>query len=802
MATVGHDLRVGLRGLRRDWLVNLVAALSLALALAGNTTVFSVINAVLYRPLPYPEADRIVLMGEREAGAPQTLTASPANFLDWDERNRAFGDLGGFQPGQVSIGLSDRPVTAPSARVSPIFFEILGANPTRGRTFESAEGFLGQHRVAMVTETFLANQFAGLTEPVGATVLINGEAHTLVGVLPADFEFFLPGIHVWLPLALDPAATSRDERSVFVLGRLRDEVTMEQAKENMQSIWDDLVAEYPESNSGYVIDVLNYRNEIPNEQGRVLFGLVQGAVFFVLLIACVNIANLLSARGQRRQREIALRVVLGAGRFHILRQLLIESLILATVAGAAGLLLAWMTVRAVGTSFAGAVPGAYVPAMEPPVLLFSLAITVVAAFLFGLIPAAQALRVDLASTLKEGGRGATGDVRKKLLSRGLVVAEIALSLVLLAGASMMVDGFRGLRNADPGFDDTNLLTVPVSLPVDGTDQRLNMVDDLTAAAAQVRGVRSATVASALPLNVFATTDAFTIVGRDHPDGEARPRALWAATPPDYLESLSIPMVRGRFFTGADRADASDVAVVNETLAERFWPGEDPIGERVEFRGRVREIVGIVGNTRQSLISTDVASPGSESVIFVPLAQQIGSAVFMLVRTGDEPHAVDTALRQSLQQVHPQMGVGRMQTLDEIVDQMFVGIDSINTLLTAFGYLALFLAAIGTYGVLAYNVAQRRQEIGVRVAIGARGADVVRMITWQGLSLGLIGVAIGAPFIFMLVRALNAVLQNLGVVNPLTGVLVAVVLLAATALASFLPALRASRMDPVTALRLD
>ncbi|NKB86968.1 MAG: FtsX-like permease family protein [Acidobacteria bacterium] len=802
MATVGHDLRVGFRGLRRDWLVNLVAALSLALALAGNTTVFSVINAVLYRPLPYPDAHRIVLMGEREASAPQTLTASPANFLDWDERNRAFGDLAGFQPGQASIGFGDRPVTSPSARVSPIFFEILGANPTRGRTFVPSEGFLGEHRVAMVTETLLANRFPDLPDPVGATVTINGEAHTLVGVLPADFEFFLPGIHVWLPLALDPAATSRDERSVFVLGRLLDDVTMEQAKENMGSIWDDLVAEYPESNSGYVIDVLNYRHEIPNDQGRAMFGLVQGAVFFVLLIACVNIANLLSARGERRRREIALRVVLGAGRFHILRQLLVESFLLAALAGAAGMFIAWMTVRAAATSFAGAVPGAYVPAMEPSVLLFSLAVTLVAAILFGLVPAAQALRVDLAGTLKEGGRGATGDVRKKFLSRGLVVAEIAMSLVLLAGASMMVDGFRGVRNADPGFDDTNLLTVPMSLPVDGTDRRLNMVAELTSAASSIRGVRTATVASALPLNVFATTDAFTIVGRPHAEGDARPRALWAATPPDYLESLAIPMVRGRYFDDGDRDDTGDVAVVNETLAERFWPETDPIGERIEFRGRVREIVGIIGNTRQSLISTDVASPGSESVIFVPLAQQIGSAVFLLVRTGDEPHAFDTPLRVGLQNVHSQVGVGRMQTLDEIVDQMFVGIDAVNVLLTAFGYLALFLAAIGTYGVLAYNVAQRRQEIGVRVAVGARRADVVRMITWQGLSLGLIGVAIGAPFIWMLVRALNAVLQNLGVVNPLTAVAVAVVLLIATALASFLPALRASRMDPVTALRLD
>jgi len=802
MATVAHDIRVGVRGLRRHWMINLVAAASLALALAGNTTVFSLVNAVLYRPLPYPAADRIVLMGEREEGAPQTLTASQANFRDLKERNRAFGDLAGFQPGQATIGTGERPVTAPSARVSPSFFEILGANPTQGRALTAEEGFLGQHRVVLVTEALLATRLPELTEPVGAQVIVNGEQHTVVGVLPDDFEFFLPGIQIWLPLALDPNAISRDERAVFVLGRLRDGVTMDQAKENMQSIWEDLVEEYPESNRGYMLDVLNYRNEIPNEQGRAMFALIQGAVFFVLLIACVNIANLLSARGQRRRREIALRVVLGAGRLHIIRQLLIESFILATLAGAAGLFLAWAAVRATGAQFAGIVPGAYVPALDGTVLLFSLAVTAVAAVLFGLVPAAQALRVDLAGTLKDGGRGATGDVRKKLLSRSLVVAEIALSMVLLAGASMMVDGFRGVRDADPGFDDTNLLTMPVSLPVKGNAERLNMVAELETRAASISGVSDVTVASALPLNVFATSDAFTVVGREHPDGEARPRALWAATPPDYLESLSIALVRGRYFDASDRDDSSRVAVVNETLAGRFWPDGDPIGERIDFRGEVREIVGIIGDTRQSLISTDVATPGSESVVFVPLAQRVGSTVFLLVRTGDEPHTVDTPLRQSLQRVHAQLGIGRMQTLDEIVDQMFVGIDFMNLLLTGFGYLALFLAAIGTYGVLAYNVAQRRQEIGVRVALGARGADVVKMITWQGVTLGLVGVAIGSPFILVLVRTLNAVLQNLGVVNPITALVVALVLLASTAVASFLPAVRAARMDPANALRLD
>ncbi len=802
MATVGHDIRVGLRGLRRDWLVNLIAGASLAIALAANTTVFSMVNAILYRPLPYPAPERIVLMGEREVGAPQTLTASAANFRDLDERNRAFGDLAGFQPGQATIGLGDRPVTAPSARVSPAFLEILGATPRQGRTFTHQEGALGAHRVAMVTDELIATRLPELTDPVGAQVLINNEQHTVVGVLPKDFEFLLPGIQIWLPLALDPAAISRDERTMFVLGRLRDEITMEQAKEDMQRVWDELVAEYPESNQGYMIDVLNFRHEIPNKQGRQLFGLMQGAVFFVLLIACVNIANLLSARGYRRQREVALRVVLGAGKFHILRQLLVESFMLAALAGGFGLALAIASVRFMATRFAGLTPGAYIPVVDATVLVFSLVVSVAAGLLFGLIPATQTLRFDLAATMKEGGWGTAGDVRKKLLSRGLVVTEIALSMVLLAGASMMVEGFVGLRDADPGFDKTNLLTVPISLPIDGVEPRLNMVRELQATAASTPGVREATVASALPLNMFAASDAFLLEGQPVDPGQSRPRALWAATPPDYLDRLRIPLVRGRFFSDADRLDATPVAVVNETLAGRFWPQGGALGARIDFRGETREIIGVVGNTRQSLIATDAATPGAESVIFVPLAQRIGGSVFLLVRTVDDGHSADTELRQALQAVHAQLGVGRMETLDEILDRAFVGIDFMNGLFSGFGYLALLLAAIGTYGVLAYNVAQRSQEIGLRVAIGAREADVVRMITRQGVTLGVIGVLIGAPFIFMLIRVLNSVLQDLGTVDPMTGVVVGIVLLATTAVASLIPALRAARMDPVNALRLE
>lgn len=797
-----HDVRFGLRSLRRDWLVNTVAVVSLALALAGNTTVFSLINAVLYRPLPYPGAERIVLLGERERGAPQTLTASPANFLDWRERQNSFSDLGGFLPVPISIGRDARPMVVAGARVSPAFFEILGARVLQGRTLAAIESEPGRDDVVLVTDEFLGNHMPDLVDAVGAEVFVDGRVRTIVGVLPADFEFFLPDLQVWLPLTLDPADVSRDERSVFVVGRMLDGLSMEQVRDDMQRVWDGLVLEYPDSNAGYLIDVSNFRTEIPNAQGRALFGLMQGAVFFVLLIACVNIANLLSARGHRRQREIALRVILGAGRGAILRQLLVESALLAAVAGVTGLLAAWASVQVIGARFAGAVAGPYIPALDTTVMLFSLAMTLVAALLFGLIPARQTLKVDLAETMKAGGRGVTGNVRSKMLSRGMVVVEIALSLVLLAGAGMMVDGFVGLRDADPGFDDENLLTASVVLPVDGRRERIDMLARIEAEGESVPAVVDVTFSTALPMNALAVGDAFQLVGRPIPEGEPRPRAFWSAVGADYLEAMRIPQVRGRFFTDADGEDTVPVAVINETLVRIHFAANDPLGQRLRFRDQEWEVVGVVGDTRQSIIGADIANPTAGPVIFLPLAQVAPSSAYLIARTSVEPSVVATPMRTRLEALHSRLVVGPMQTLDELVDLQWVGIDLMNDVLGGFGYLALLLAALGTYGVLAYNVAQRGQEIGVRLAVGARQPQVVQLIVRQGLTLGVIGVVVGAPVVWAMTRVLNYALQGLGTVDAASALLVAAVLLATTVLASLFPALRAARMHPANILRQD
>lgn len=799
MSAIWTDTRFAFRTLRKDWLINLLAGLSLALALAGNTTVFGMVNAFLYRPLPFPEPERIVLVGERQANAPQTLTASPANLAELQENNRTFENLAGYRPGVVSVGIGDRPVSVTSATVSPGFFAVVGATPVLGRAFVAEEGVVGNHRVTVVSETFVTDRLAGLADPVGAEVRLNGEPHVVVGVMAGDFEFFFPGVELWVPLALDAAKMSRDQRSIIGVGRLLPGVTMEQTRQDLGTIWDRLVAEYPESNGGWVMDILNFRHEIPAPQARTLFGLLQGTVVIVLLIACVNIANLLSARGQRRQREIALRTILGANRLQILRQLMIESVLLAVLAGAVGLALAFVGVRLMALSLAPVMVGHYMPVVDARVLLFSLAMTLLSGILFGLLPALQSFKVDLAGSVKEGGRGVTGTAGKKLLSRGLVVAEIAMSLVLLAGGSILVRSFLELRNADAGFGSDGVLTIPVTLPfaVDNADERNAMLEQLVSTVTNMPGVETATVATTLPLNVFAVADAFSIDGRALAADEARPRALWVGAPTNYLDAMGIPLMRGRFFSAADRDGSAPVVAVSARLAEVHWPDEDPIGQRLTFQGKSREIVGLIGDTRQTLLSTDGVA---DAVLYVPIAQDPPAAIFVMARAAIDPGVLVAPLRTGLQELHSDLVIGRIQTLDEIVDQLFVGLNIFNYVLTGFGNLALLLASLGTYGVLAYNVTQRRQEIGVRLAMGAQQGEIVRLITRQGALLGAVGLLAGVPGVLAIVAVLRSVLVNSSPVQPGTIVAVAAVLFAATVAASVIPARRASKLDPVTVLR--
>ncbi len=797
MTTFLLDIRFALRDLKKGFLVTGLAIVSLALAIGGNVTVFGLTNALLFRPLPYPEPHRIVLLGESEESSDRpTLAISPANLRDLKERNRSLVDLAGYSSTPMTLGSGDRPEPVITASASPGFFEILGTTPLRGRTFRKEEGTERGHRVVLLSYPFWKERFAPEEDPIGDTVTLNHEHYTIVGILTEGFEFFNPQVKLWLPLPLEREATPREERNTAAVGRLRPGVTMDMAQADLTNVYEQLVEQYPGSNRGFKVNVVNFRYDIPNDRGRTMMWLLQGSVFFVLLIACVNIANLLLARAQGRRREIALRSTLGAGRMRIVQQLLTESVLLAVMGGVAGLGLGVIGLRLVANWFADSLPRYWIPVLDARVLAVTLGLAALAGLLFGLWPAWMSTKLNLADIVKEGGRGTAGS-KRRIVTRALVVAEIALSIILLGGGSILVQSFLTLRHSDPGFETDNLLAIPVTLPNAEDVDGVALTESILKATNGFPGVTQATATSTLPQNVFTTTTSYSLDEDPLAPDEAGPRTILVVTSPDYKQSLGIPLLQGRYLEPRDRKGAPPVVVISRSVAEKHWPGDDPIGRRITIRETSREIVGVVGDVRQSLINRGESSQES---MYIPFAQQPVPSLFLLVRCGTDPHALVGPLRNELGALHPRLSIGRMQTHEEIVDSFFVGLNFFNVILGGFGFLALLLAALGTYGVLAYNVTQRSQEIGVRMAMGASPSRVLRMVTRQGAVLGAIGLALGAPGVMAISGVLGSVLIDAPQLEPVTIAVVFVVLFSATLAASWVPARRAAALDPATVLR--
>ncbi len=803
MTTLWQDFRLAFRSLKKGWLVTTLAVVSLALAIAGNASVFSLINSLILRPMPYEEPDRLALIFEleRELAQPSALVASAANFDDWRQRSRSFAELSAFRGAALSLG-GEEPEQVTAGEVTPGFFALLRIRMARGRGFAEEEGRPGNERVVILSHQTWQRQLAGDPELVGREITLNGAGYTVVGILPEDFEFLGPGIQLWVPLALDSAALSRDQRDLLVTGRLAEGFTMERAKAELAAIGLELEKAYPEANKGYVVDAYNLQTEVPNTQSRQLFALLQGAVLFVMLIACANIANLLLARSQERRREITLRTILGAGSWRILRQLLTESVLLALAGGALGLALAYAGIRLMASSLAAAVPSYWTPVLDANVLAFTAAVTLLSGLLFGLAPALQSLKPELANVIKEGGRAGSSK-RRRLVSKSLVVAEIALSLMLLGGGSVLIRSFLDLRNADPGFEMKRLLTAQLVVPAATyaeDHQVASLAERMLERLEGVPGVSRATLTNSLPQNVFNPTDTFAFDAHPPEPGEQQPQAIWLTTPPGYLETLGVPLHRGRFFTTGDHGSAPPVAVVNSAMAERYLGDEDPLGQRITIRGESRQIVGIAGDVRQTLIQQGA---GAGATVYLPFAQEPQHTFSLMLRTGLEEDALSEAVRSEIAALDSRLSLGQVQSMRDFLDQFLVGVQVFNTVLIGFGFLALLLAALGTYGVLAYSVAQRSHEIGVRMAIGARQSQVVRMITWQGLKLALIGFALGAPGTWALTALIESLLAG-GTfeVQRATAVGVGLILLAVSVLASVLPARRAAAVDPVVALRYE
>jgi putative ABC transport system permease protein len=814
------DLRYAARGLAREPGFSAIAVLTLGLAIGANTAIFSVADGLLLRPLPLPRADRLVLVIRHFPDGETDSVSAPKFFFLRQRmqpvfsRTAAYENLGtGFN--LVGDGLPER---IRGAHVTADFFPTIGVQPLLGRNFLAEEDRPGARRVAVLSHRLWVRRFAADPRVLGRQLQLSGETYTVVGVMPASFRF--PAVaELWTPFDLDPASVN-DANYFDFLGRLRDGVSSRTAYAAAKTLTRPYAEAFPrqlDPHESFGVQALQERL-----YGRVRPALLVllAAVGAVLLIACVNVANLQLARAAARQREIAIRAALGAGRWRIVRQLLTESVLLALAGGAAGLLLAAAAIRPLLAMSPVQIDRLAPVGIDGRVLAFTLVISLASGLLFGLVPAAQPARANLHEPLKEGGNRSTGGAGRPWLRRALVVSEVALSLVLITGATLLVHSFVGLLQQPPGFDTANVLTMKLSLPP---------VKYGSAAAAErfssqvvqrieaLPGVLAATVTTTLPLEPGPDLS-FKILGRKGPgeDGNGNYDADFRATTPDVFRVLRVPVLRGRGFTAADRLGAPLVALINRQAARRWWPNEDPIGQRI-FIGEdaknpvdrgPRTIVGIVGDTRDEGLDKKVPP-----LLYVPLGQLQDSLVALIfqllpvsvaVRTAAASPALTAAIQKQIWAVDAAQPINDVKTMEEIRGASLGSRRFTTTLLGLLALLALTLAAVGIYGVLSYLVQQRTREIGVRLALGASAAAVLRMVLRQGMGAVLLGVGIGLAGAFAVSRLLGSWGLLVGVTprDPFSFILTPAILVVIAILASSIPAHRASRLDPLIALRQE
>ena len=798
MDTLLADLRFAVRSLLKSPGVFAIAALSLALGIAANVTIFAAVDAFLLRPLPYPEPERIVQLWatNTERGWDRSSISLP-DFVDWREQSRTM-DVAAYSNVSFNLSGGDEPERVTGLRVSANMFGVLGVRPTLGRGFVPEEEQVGRDRVVVVTDALWHRRFGGNPRIVGETILLDGERYTVVGVLPADFRFGSPELELWAPLSRS-GTELRSSRPLEVLGRMRPGVTIDRARAELVSIARRLAQAYPEQNKGMSATVISLFDEIYDPTFRLAATICTVAVAFVLLIACANVANLLLARAASRSRELAVRSALGASRGRIARQLLTESLVLALVAGSLGLVLSVWGVRVFKGIMPPDVPRVESIGIDARVLAYTLAISLGAGLLFGIAPALQASRSDLNSTLREGGRSGAMGMRRGRLRASLVVAEVSLALVLLIAAGLLIKSSVRLQTVELGFEPANVLTLRLTLPQQQYGDSVKTVafhEQLLERVRALPGVTAAGGTTVLPLRGGAGAF-YRVEGEPVPEPGREPVVQVRSVTPGYFDAMRIPLVRGRDIGQRDGHGALPIAVINEALARKHWPGRDPVGQRLVFQSGAREIVGIVENTRD--FGPDDDAP--EMVYFSAL-QRNPVSLNLVIRTTADPAALTSTVRAQVAALDPNLAIYAIATMPEVVRRSLQGDMIMTKLLGTFGAIALLLAVIGVYGVMAYSVSQRTQEVGVRMALGARGPDILRLILRQGLTLAAAGVVIGLLLAAGTTRALAAFLHGVSTFDwTIFGGVTAALVLSAV-VASLIPASRATKVDPLVALRAD
>jgi len=803
MDTLLQDLRFTLRTLARQPAFTLVAVLTLMLGIGANTAIFTIVNAVLLSPLPYPDADRLVLLWGAQGGNQQTLMSVP-DVVDLRDRSRTLESVGIIRVQSVNLTGTGEPDRLVGNFVSAATLEILGARVAMGRTFTRAETEIGTgQQVAVVSSASWKTRFGGDSAMLGRTLLLNGRPHTVIGVTSAEYQDPYPGVDVYLPITSAPNAAwfSRGNTTVWAVGRLKPGVTLEAAQRDLTSITTQLTAEYPTTNAGIGVAVSALQANLTGNVKAPLL-IVLASVAVVLLIACANVANLLLARAAARRREMALRSALGAGRSRLVRQLLTESLVLFAAGGITGVLVAQWATRVLVAAAPGGLPVYREVGMDLRVLAFTVAVTVVAGLLFGAAPAVHAARLDLNEALKL--RPADGAIGRRVDARSVFVAlQLALCIVLLVGAGLLTRSLITLQQVNPGFEPKGLLTAEFRLPQAKYKDSVVVRAFMERAIAEIRavpGVRSAALVGAIPMSGNWGSISYVAAGQAEPAPGQAPSTQQNSITSGFFATMRIPMVRGRDFDSRDAVNSAPVAIINEELARRSWPGQDPIGKQIRLVGPPDvsvTVVGVVGNIRHRTLS----EPPTPQM-YNPIAQAGGIFSSIVVRTDGDPMALARTVRGAIWAVDPDQPVWKIRSQQSLVERDTAGSQFTMRLISGFALIALLLAVVGVYGVMSYAVEQRTREVGIRMALGAHHQAVVRMVLGRGLRVVAVATVVGVVAAYGAAKLLRNQLFGVGAADPLTFVAVPLVLASVAALACYLPARRAARVDPVIALRSE
>jgi putative ABC transport system permease protein len=806
-----QDLRYGISALRRNAGSTSIIILVLALGIGANVAIFTVVSAVLLRRLPYQDPDRLVVLWEVKASKGIRYHLSALDYIDFAGQQKVFDQIGAFYSKPVNLTGSDLPERLEMASASPALLHLMGAAPALGRIFTDQEDQPGKNHVAILSDGLWRRRFGADPNILGTAVILDGVSYTIIGVMPSGVRLLDTSSDLWTPYSPTPAELTPEKRgyrppTMVVAAHLKTGVSMAQAADQMNRIAKRLEEQYSDLNAGFRAELVPLREYLIGSIRTTLWTLL-GSVAFVLLIACSNVANLLLARASTREKEIAVRTALGADPRRLLQQLLTESVLLALIGGFAGLLLAEWGVSLLRALAPAGIPRANEISIDWRVLVFALTLSIVTGILFGLAPALSTIRADLNSILKTSGRSTTGNRSRSRLRDAIVVCEIAACVVLLGGAGLLVRTLLRLQQVNPGFRADHILTMQVALPearysglqVAMFHQRL--IDRVRA----LPGVEAAGIARYLPLSGSDASLNFQIEFRPVALTADQPRAKYRAASAGYFSAMGIPLLKGRYFDGSDGEHTQKVAILNEATARQFWPNEDPVGKRIHSgidEVNWYTIVGVVGNVKHAGLS---AQPNPEvyyHYLQVPadLMNFVEGTMTLVVRTSSEPSSMASPIRKEMHALDPNQPVFNVKTMEDLLEGSIAESRFRAFLLAAFAGLALLLAALGLYGVISYSVSQRTNELGVRAALGARSRDILNLVIGHGARLAGIGLAIGLLLSFGFAKALSNLLFGVGVFDPVTFTTTAAVIFGVALVASFVPALRATRVDPMIALR--